>query len=220
MLIQLNNITKVFGKKDARCVALSDISLQVEKGEFLAVMGASGSGKSTLLNIIGCLDSPTSGDYLYKGNKISKNSKSLAQFRNSELGFVVQDFALIEKCTVAQNISIPLAYSKKKPDKKAETDRVMELLGLTEKRNVLACNLSGGQRQRVAIARALVNHPSMILADEPTGALDSRNGTAVMEILKELNEQGITVILVTHDEHLSEYCKRKVILSDGKIINE
>lgn len=219
-MIQLNNITKVFGKKAAKCIALSDISLSVSEGEFLAVMGASGSGKSTLLNIIGCLDSPTDGEYLFRGKKISRNNKSLAQFRNSELGFIVQDFALIEKCTVEQNIAVPLAYSKKKLNKRNEIDRVLELLGITEKRKVLACNLSGGQRQRVAIARALVNHPSIILADEPTGALDSKNGTAVMEILKELNAQGITVIMVTHDERLSNYCKRKIILSDGKIINE
>lgn len=217
MLIQLNNVTRVFGKKDARCEALAGISLEVEKGEFLAIMGASGSGKSTLLNIIGCLDSPTTGEYLYKGKEIAKKGKALAEFRNSELGFVVQDFALIEKYTVAQNIAVPLAYTKKKLDKKAEINSVMEILGLTDKRNVLACSLSGGQRQRVAIARALVNHPSMILADEPTGALDSKNGAEVMKILKELNERGITVIMVTHDEKLAQYCKRKIVLSDGKI---
>jgi len=218
-IIKLENITKIYGKKDNEVRALSNVSLSIEKGEIVAVVGPSGSGKSTLLNIIGCIDSPTEGSY-WLDNSLIKNSKQkdMARIRNERFGFVVQDFALVERYTVKKNVLIPLSYSSKKISKN-RADELLERLGLSEKKNVLASDLSGGQRQRVAIARALINDPDIILADEPTGALDKNTGFEVMKILTELNEEGKTIIVVTHNSRVAEMCSRVITIEDGMIRN-
>lgn len=220
-IIQLKNIKKVYGVGNSAVEALRNLNVEINKGEMLAIMGPSGSGKSTLLNIIGLLDEATDGDYVLDGEKVSKISSSKkALLRNSTFGFVVQDFALVEKYTVEQNIEIPFAYSKEKISKKVRTkksEEVLTMLGIEDKRHELACNLSGGQRQRVAIARAIINNPEIILADEPTGALDSVTANDIISILKDLNRSGKTVIIITHDKEIAESCKRVVNIKDGQI---
>jgi putative ABC transport system ATP-binding protein len=221
-LIKLDNITKEYGQGDAKVVAINDISLTINKGEMIAIMGASGSGKSTLLNIIGCLDVITNGSYKLNNNEIGNfNNNKLARVRNKIFGFVVQYFALIDDYTVYQNISLPLEYSK--VNRKERNDKIIKtlnMLNIIEKRNKLPIQLSGGQNQRVAIARAIVNNPDIILADEPTGALDKNNGLEVLKLLKELNDEGKTVIIVTHDEKVAKVCKRLITIEDGKIEND
>jgi len=188
----------------------------------VAIMGASGSGKSTLLNIIGCLDVPTQGEYLLKEKDISSlSNKELAKLRNQVLGFVVQDFALVEQYTVAQNIAIPLIYSKiSRLERKKHIDIILDQMDILEKKKVLVSNLSGGQRQRVAIARALANSPDIILADEPTGSLDSQMSQEIMELFAELNRQGKTVIIVTHDPMVAEFCQKIIHIKDGKLAEQ
>ena len=218
-LIELKNIKKVYGKGDAKVEALRGIDLSIEKGEMIAIMGASGSGKSTLLNILGFLDKPTEGSYLLNGQSVGKlGDKILARNRNKYVGFVVQNFALIEDYTVFQNIKVPLDYTKiSKKEKKQRIVTLLDKMKISDKKDKLPKELSGGQNQRVAIARALVNNPEIILADEPTGALDSKTGEDVMAIFKEFNKEGKTVIIITHDEKIANMCKKIIKIEDGKL---
>jgi putative ABC transport system ATP-binding protein len=221
-LLNLNDIRKEYGKKESLVNALNGVSLQVGEGDMISIMGASGSGKSTLLNIIGLLDSPTSGSYSIRAVSTKEMSaKAKAGARNRTFGFIVQDFALIEKYTVKQNVAIPFSYGSDKLPKRLKEERIFELLeklGIQNKANIQAYNLSGGQRQRVAIARALVNNPDIILADEPTGALDSETSKDIMELLKMLNREGKTLIVITHDKNISEYCNTQLRISDGRFV--
>jgi len=220
-IINIVDLHKIYGSGDAEVKALRGLNLSVDKGEMIAVMGPSGSGKSTLLNIIGCIDVPTSGSYLLLDKPIDTfNEKDRARLRNEVFGFVVQDFALVERYSVYKNVMIPLSYSKKKfKSYKDKIEEVLSQLGILEKKKAMALNLSIGQRQRVAIARAIVNEPDIILADEPTGSLDSETGKEVMDILKKLNDDGKTILIVTHDKNIASYCHRIVNIKDGKVSN-
>lgn len=218
-VIKITELQKTFGKGEAEVKALRGLSLSIEAGEMVAIMGPSGSGKSTLLNILGCIDEPTSGEYLLLDRSIGRyNEKERASLRNEVFGFVVQDFSLVDRYSVSKNVKIPLTYSKKKHGlKDALVDEALSRLGILEKKKVLARNLSMGQRQRVAIARAIINGPEIILADEPTGSLDSETGKDVMKILSGLNREGKTVIIVTHDVKVASYCHRTVRIVDGMV---
>lgn len=219
-MIVLNNIKKYYQGNGDSCVrALDGVSLQIEDGEMVAVIGASGSGKSTLLNIIGGLDRQTEGEYTIDGMSVNKcNFKQLAKLRNKTFGFVIQDFAVVSDWTVYQNVELPLVYSKKKKTDRRETmDKILRQLGIYDKRSTPVRNLSGGQKQRVAIARAIVNDPQVILADEPTGALDSATGLEVLKILKDINAKGRTVIIVTHNPQIAKACDRIIHIKDGKL---
>lgn len=220
-MIVLNNIKKHYEGNGDSCVkALDGVSLQIDDGEMVAVIGASGSGKSTLLNIIGGLDKQTSGKYTIDGISVDKcNFKRLARLRNETFGFVIQDFAVVPDWNVYQNVELPLIYSKKKKSNRKELiDKILRQLGIYDKRNEPVRNLSGGQKQRVAIARAIVNDPQVILADEPTGALDSATGLEVLRILKKINSRGRTVIIVTHNPQIAEACDRIIHIKDGKLV--
>lgn len=222
--LTFKNIFKVYGEGEGQVYALNDISFNINKGEMLAIMGPSGSGKSTLLNIIGCLDNPSKGEYIIN-NKISNKlkEKQLSKLRNELFGFVVQFFALIEDLNIEKNISIPLEYSKKrysKKEKKEKIESLAERLKIKEKFKRYPKELSGGQCQRAAIARALINNPDIILADEPTGALDKKTGEEVVNILRELANKEKTIIIVTHDINVAMKCDRVLILEDGKIKSE
>lgn len=221
-MIELRNVEKTYGIGDAAVLALKGISLAIEDGEMAAIIGASGSGKTTLLNLLGLLDSKYSGEYYLSGNDARKLSESKrAELRNRELGFVLQDFALIEHYSVKENIMLPLRYSKAKtPDPNQKIESVLNRLGIAHKLNTAVNKLSGGQRQRVAIARAIINDPSIILADEPTGALDSKTAAEIMDIFRELNSEGKTVIIVTHDLNVARQCGRIIEISDGRIISD
>lgn len=217
-MIRLDNISKTFRDGDTQVQALKNISFEVNKGELVAIIGKSGSGKSTLLNILGLLDKQTDGDYYIDGKKVSSiPEREKAKLRNSHIGFVMQDFALVEKHTVKQNINIPLIYTDKPINKEKAINDVLKSVGLSDKTNTPAYKLSGGQKQRVAIARAVVNEPQIILADEPTGALDSMTADEIMQIFERLNMSGKTVIIVTHDKDIAARCKRVIELSDGEI---
>ncbi len=221
IIINLNNINKIYGEGDNAVQALKDINLKIEKGDMVAIMGESGSGKSTLLNIIGLLDNPNGGEYFLKEkNVIQQKEKEKAFARNKIFGFVVQDFALIEKYTVKQNLEIPFAYCKERYSRQQRNEiinNVLQKLKLNDKVNQLACNLSGGQRQRVAIGRALVMNPDVILADEPTGALDSKTSADIMKIFSELNTEGKTIIIITHSNDVANCCEKKIYIEDGRI---
>src|SRR5699024_6383659 len=204
-MIQLDNILKSYPVADDDLIVLKEIDLQIDKGEFVAIMGPSGSGKSTLMNIIGCLDKPTSGNYVLNGKQVSDyDEKELARVRNQSVGFVFQQFQLLSRLNALQNVELPMIYAgvgKKERIERAE--EALEKVGLAERAGHLPNALSGGQKQRVAIARAIVNEPDIILADEPTGALDSKTGVQIMEMFTELNQEGVTVILVTHEDRKS-----------------
>lgn len=219
-LINLINIKKFYGKNDSEFCALNGISMTIKKGDMIAIMGTSGSGKSTLLNIIGCLDKSTDGEYILNGKSINDyNNKELALLRNKTFGFVVQYFALIEDYSVYENVVIPLEYTKiRKDEKRKKVSQYLKLLGVENKIDKLPKELSGGQSQRVAIARALINNPEIILADEPTGALDNKTSQEIMSILKTLNENGKTILIVTHDESIANQCNRILKIEDGKLI--
>ena len=215
--IQMINVRKSFvlGKRSVE--VLKGIDLSVREGEMVAVMGASGSGKSTLLNLIGCMDSLSEGTYILCGKDASKLTPSkMALVRNERFGYIIQDYALIREMNVMDNIGIPLEYSRKKISKN-KIEELMERFGIYELRKTKASLLSGGEQQRVAIARALVNDPDILLADEPTGALDSENGKQVMQLLRETCDAGKTVVVVTHDPAIADYCDRTVRIKDGKI---
>lgn len=219
-LIELNNVHKIYGSNSNKVTALHNLNLKINKGELLAIVGPSGSGKSTLLNIIGTLDTVTQGEYLLDGKNINNlNKLQLAQIRNKTFGFVVQHFALISDYTVFENVEIPLEYAKVKlRDTKSKIENLLVKLEIQNKVNCNIKELSGGQCQRVAIARALANNPEIILADEPTGALDQETGQAVLNIFKDLNKEGKTVIIVTHNHKIAEQCTRIIKMQDGNII--
>jgi putative ABC transport system ATP-binding protein len=222
VLIQLDNIVKSYRNGDQELQVLKGIDLTVEEGEFLAIMGPSGSGKSTLMNIIGLLDRPTSGDYYLNGTHVSElNDKELAKVRNQEIGFVFQQFFLLSKLSAWQNVEIPLIYAGLGVSKRRQlAQQFLEKVELSERMNHLPSELSGGQKQRVAIARALVNNPFIILADEPTGALDTKTGEQIMELLTELNREGKTIIMVTHEPEIADYARRKIVIRDGEITKD
>ena len=220
-MIKIENLTKTYNyKKSNAFTALTDVSLTVEDGEMLAIIGKSGAGKSTLLHIIGCIDTFEKGTYTLDDISVHKLSdKKLAQIRNQKVGIVMQDFALVEEYTVLENVKIPLYFARKK---KGSSNKLaldaLEKVGMKELAKKPVNKLSGGQKQRVAIARAIVNDPSFILADEPTGALDTKTSAEIMTLFKSLNDEGKTVIIITHDPTVAEGCKRQIEISDGKII--
>lgn len=218
-LICLKDLCITYGKKESLIRAVNHLNLEIDRGDFVAITGKSGCGKTSLLNVIGGIKKPTSGYYFYEQKDVSHMSDSqAARFRNRNVGFVVQHFALIMDRTVSQNIEIPLLYRKKRMGNcKKEVQSVMELLHIEDKANRYPYELSGGQKQRVAIARALITKPEIIIADEPTGALDSENSNNIMNILENLNQQGITIILVTHDLEIAQRCKRIVYIKDGVV---
>lgn len=217
-LINLSNIVKVYGDGDAKTVALKNIDLKIEKGELVAIIGPSGSGKSTLLNILGCIDKPTEGSYNLDGEDVSKmTSNQLAIVRNKKLGFIFQNFNLLYDYNLTDNVSLPLTYSKNKKNMKARAIKVLEEVGLKEHIDKTPDKLSGGQKQRVAIARALISDPEIILADEPTGALDIATGKLVMDMLKDINKKGKTIIIITHDKSIADQCNRIIEIRDGSL---
>lgn len=219
-MIQLQHISKIYPVGKDQFYALRDVDLEIKQGEFVAVRGASGSGKSTLLNIIGCMDNCSEGTYLLDGKDVgSLYDEAKSAVRNAKVGFVLQDFALINDQTVLYNVMLPLLLSKRPYSTiRSKAKEALALVGLSDQEKKKANQLSGGQRQRVAIARAIVNDPVIILADEPTGQLDSQTGIQIMEILKNLNQQGITVLVVTHDSTVAAYATRQIHLSDGQIV--
>ena len=221
-LIELKNINKSYRNGDQELQVLKDISLEVEEGEFVAIMGPSGSGKSTLMNIIGMLDRPTTGEYHLGSEEVAKlGDKKLAKVRNKQIGFVFQQFFLLSKLNALQNVELPLIYAGVSASKRRElAEEFLEKVELTDRSQHLPSELSGGQKQRVAIARALVNNPSIILADEPTGALDTKTGEQIMELLTELNREGKTIIMVTHEPEIAAYAKRQIVIRDGVISSD
>lgn len=221
-LIQLNNITKVYIMGETEVHALRGISLTINQGEMVAIMGPSGSGKSTLMNIIGCLDRPTSGEYLLEGVNVGELSDDeLAIIRNEKIGFVFQQYMLLQRTTALRNVELPMLYGRGRPDRQERARRALEAVGMGDRLHHRPNELSGGQQQRVAIARALVNEPRIIMADEPTGALDSRTGAEIMGIFQRLNaEQGITVILVTHEHDVAQHAERIISVRDGLIADD
>jgi putative ABC transport system ATP-binding protein len=221
-MIECKNITKIY-KNEVETWALKNISFSIEEGEFVAIIGASGSGKSTLMHILGCLDTPTSGQYFLEGKEVSKLSEDeLAEIRNKKIGFVFQNFNLLTRTTAFRNVEIPLIYANL--DKKERGERIKEALTISafpeEFWFHLSNQLSGGMQQRVAIARALVNNPKLILADEPTGNLDSKTGDVVLNTLIELNKRGHTLIIVTHELYVAQYARRIISLRDGEIVED
>ncbi|MCI5836798.1 MAG: ABC transporter ATP-binding protein [Veillonellaceae bacterium] len=221
-VIVLRDVVKNYYLGSMTVPVLRGISMAVNEGDFLSIMGPSGSGKSTLMNILGCLDRPTSGSYLLAGEEVATlNDTQLAHTRNKRIGFVFQSFNLLTKLSALDNVILPLIYAGvPAAERRERATRLLQALGLGERLDHLPAELSGGQRQRVAIARALVNDPSIVMADEPTGNLDSRSGYEVMEILSELHRQGRTILLVTHEQDIAEYATSHVELHDGVIINE
>lgn len=221
-LIDLVGITKSYSNGDEGLQVLKGIDLVVEEGDFLAIMGPSGSGKSTLMNIIGLLDRPTTGDYSLNGNQVEALSEEeLSKVRNQEIGFVFQQFFLLSKLDAVQNVELPLIYAGVAPSKRRQlAETYLEKVELGQRLHHLPSELSGGQKQRVAIARALVNSPSLILADEPTGALDTKTGDQIMALLTELNKEGKTIVMVTHEPEIAAYAKRVIVLRDGLITED
>ena len=222
-LIEIKNLVKTYDSGEVQVQALKGVNLSIPKGDFVAIMGASGSGKSTLMNILGCLDIPTSGDYILDGVEVkSMNRNELAEFRNKKLGFVFQSFNLLTRTSVIDNVMLPLLYNKTIPEsERAERcHKAIDMLGLTSRAKHYSNQLSGGQQQRVAIARSLVGNPLVILADEPTGNLDTTTSNEVMAIFQNLNEKGITIVLVTHEPDIAAFAKRKVVFKDGNIISD
>ena len=221
-LIETNDLWKTYTMGDEEIHALRGVSIQIDKGEYVAIMGPSGSGKSTLMNLIGCLDTPSKGTYLLNEKQVSTmNDNELARIRNEEIGFVFQTFNLLPRATALHNVELPLVYagisSKERLDR---AKAALEKVELGSRMNHKPNELSGGQRQRVAIARALVNNPSILLADEPTGNLDSKNGEAVMALLDELHQAGSTICMVTHDPRYADFAQRKIFMFDGRVVDE
>ncbi len=222
-MLQLKNLTRTYFLGATEVHALRGIDLSIERGEFVAVMGASGSGKSTLMNIIGCLDKPTSGDYTLDGESVGKLAKNqLAAIRSEKIGFVFQGFNLLPRTTAVENVELPLLYNRQvdRKDRREHALRALHIVGLSDRLFHEPTQLSGGQQQRIAIARALINNPRIILADEPTGNLDSVTSIEIMRIFQELNDRGITIILVTHEPDIAQYAKRLIIMRDGLLLND
>jgi len=221
-MIKIKGISKVYSMGDIEVNALMDVNLRIGDGEFVSVMGPSGSGKSTLMNILGCLDKPTSGKFFLDGKDVSGlDDDALAGIRNKKIGFVFQSFNLLPRMTALHNVELPLIYSGIRREQRIQMAmKALEKVNLTDRVMHQPNELSGGQRQRVAIARTLVNNPSIILADEPTGNLDSKSGQEIMEIFKLLNREGVTILLVTHEKNIAEYSKRIVTFRDGRIIED
>ena len=220
-IIRTENLEKLYNiMTKAPIHALKGVSLEINEGEMVAIQGPSGCGKSTLLHILGCLDYPNKGKYFYKGNEVTfSNNSEIAKMRNKEIGFILQNYGLIGERTVYDNVIIPLVFANKNLKKEEKRiDELLEGLGILHLKNTIADNISGGERQRCAIARALVNEPSVILGDEPTGALDSENGKQCMALLREINKKGTTVIIVTHDDSVAACCNRIIRMKDGLIV--
>lgn len=221
-MIQIKNLNKIYRTDEIETTALNDISIGVKHGEFVAIMGPSGCGKSTLLNIIGLLDNPDSGSFLFNGQEIAHfNERQRSELRKHNIGFVFQSFNLIDELTVYENVELPLIYTGVKSDeRKDRVEAALDKMQIMHRRNHYPQQLSGGQQQRVAVARAVVNKPKLILADEPTGNLDSKNGSEVMELLTTLNEQGTTIVMVTHSEHDAQFSHRIIRMLDGQTVME
>jgi putative ABC transport system ATP-binding protein len=218
-VIRVEDVHKYYDLGENRVHALRGVSVEIAGGEFVAIMGASGSGKSTFMNLLGCLDKPSSGRYLLEGTDVSQlNKKALAAIRNRKLGFVFQGFNLLARTTALENVELPTLYARlPKEERQQRAKEALELVGLGERMEHFPSQLSGGQQQRVAIARALVNRPSILLADEPTGNLDSRTSVEIMQIFQTLNESGLTIVLVTHEPDIARFAKRTIVFRDGKI---
>jgi putative ABC transport system ATP-binding protein len=221
-LIHVEDLRKIYPMGNEEVRALDGVSLSIDKGEYVAIMGASGSGKSTLMNLIGCLDTPTSGSYLLNSREVSKmDDNELASIRNREIGFVFQTFNLLARTSALGNVELPLIYSGiPRTDRVQRAKEALASVGLEDRMTHRPNELSGGQRQRVAIARALVNNPSLLLADEPTGNLDSKTGTELLKLIDELNDKGNTILLVTHEEGIARHARRIVRLLDGKVLSD
>ena len=218
-VIRVDDVHKYYELGETRVHALRGVSVDVLAGEFLAIMGASGSGKSTFMNILGCLDKPSSGRYILEGTEVSTLTKQeLAAIRNRKIGFVFQGFNLLSRTTALENVEMPTLYARiSKAEGQKRASEALKLVGLADRMDHFPSQLSGGQQQRVAIARALVNKPAILLADEPTGNLDSRTAVEIMEIFQQLNDAGLTIVLVTHEPDISQFAKRAIIFRDGKI---
>jgi putative ABC transport system ATP-binding protein len=223
-LVRLIDVHKVYRTGEMEVPAVRGLSLEIKRGEFVALMGASGSGKSTLMNILGCLDRPTAGHYILDGADVSGLDRDrLADIRNGKIGFVFQNFNLLPRTSARENVELPLVYSSQRlthSELREKADRVLASVGLAGREDHYPSQLSGGQQQRVAIARALINQPEVLLADEPTGNLDSRTSVEIMVIFQQLNERGITVIMVTHELDIAAYAKRNVMMRDGVILDD
>ena len=221
-LIELQNIFKIYSDGDSEIRALDDVSLTIDEGEFVAIVGSSGSGKSTCMNMIGCLDVPTSGKYFLNGTDVSSmTDDEQAKIRNQMIGFIFQQYNLIPKLNLLENVELPLIYRGLPAAQRREMAEIsLERVGLIDRKNKFPSQLSGGQQQRVSIARALAGNPPLILADEPTGALDSRTGRDVLEFIKQLNAEGNTIVLITHDNSIAAETKRIIRIADGKIISD
>ncbi len=221
-VIQLQGLSKVFETEDVRTHALADVTLSIERGEYIAISGPSGCGKSTLLSILGLLDTPSGGEYRLNGEPvIGLGARARAQVRNRQIGFIFQSFNLLGDLTVAENVELPLTYrGMGAPERKAHVERALERVGMAARARHYPAQLSGGQQQRVAVARAVAGEPAILLADEPTGNLDSRNGEAVMSLLQELHDGGATICIVTHDPRFAEHAGRIVHLLDGQLVND
>ena len=222
MLLRLTNVSKIYKMDGVAIRALDNVSLEIARGEFVAIQGPSGSGKSTLMHIIGCLDTPSAGEVLLEDQEVSQMSeRQLAKIRNQKIGFVFQTFNLLPRTTALANVALPLTYANSNnKDCLKKAKKALESVGLGHRLEHFPNQLSGGEQQRVAIARALVNKPSIILADEPTGNLDSQAGKEIMEIFKKLNLEGNTIVVVTHDPEVAKYAKRIIEIKDGRIVNQ
>jgi len=223
-VIQLRELVRTYKTGEVEVKAVRGVTLDINRGEFVAIMGSSGSGKSTLMNTIGCLDQPTSGTYLLDGVAVANlDRKQLAKLRNKKLGFVFQSFNLLARTSAQENVELPLFYSHPLVtlgDRHNRSVQALEKVGLGERRDHFSSQLSGGQQQRVAIARALVSRPEVLLADEPTGNLDTRTSIEIMGLFQELNESGITIVMVTHELDIAAYCRRMVVMRDGQVISD
>ncbi|MCY1117194.1 ABC transporter ATP-binding protein [Bacillus safensis] len=221
-MIQLSNVTKSYEVAHETFDVLSDMNLVIEKGEYMSIMGSSGSGKSTLMNIIGCLDRPTTGQYHFQGKELSAaKDQELSVIRNQSIGFVFQQFHLLPRLNARRNVELPMIYAGvSQKERKERAKLALEKVGLADRMKHMPSELSGGQKQRVAIARAIVNEPQLILADEPTGALDSKTSISIMEQFTQLNEEGTTIVLVTHEEEIAAYTNRTVVVRDGRLVED
>ena len=223
-VVQLEDIHKIYDSGEVQVHAVRGVSLEFSKGEFMAVMGASGSGKSTLMNTLGCLDRPTRGRYLLDDVDVSSLDRNeLADLRNEKLGFVFQGFNLLPRTTALENVELPMFYGQQRATSREMQERALrclDIVGLSDRADHFPSQLSGGQQQRVAIARALVNHPQVLLADEPTGNLDSKTAVDVMGVFQKLNDQGITIVMVTHELDIARFCKRNLIMRDGRVVSD